>query len=74
MSEYLLEQAPIKTITARRLWELAKEDATLDVLKGIFDIEQGYRVVAQGGPYLMTIEQATKYRAKCDRVLNPTAP
>lgn len=32
MSEYLLEQAPIKTITARRLWELAKENAVLTPL------------------------------------------
>ena len=70
----VLQTPPTKTITAARLWELTKEDATLDVLTGIFDIEQGYRVNAQGGPYLMTIEQATKYKAKCDRVLNPTAP
>lgn len=61
----VLKTPPTKTITARRLWELAKEDATLDVLTGIFDIEQAYRVDAQGGPYLMTIDQAAKYRAKC---------
>jgi hypothetical protein len=64
MSEYLLEQAPIKTITARRLWELAKENAVLTPLYHQLGDLQAYRIDAQAGPYLMTAYEVSLYRDK----------
>ena len=69
MSEYLLEQTPTKTITARRLWEMVKENAVLLPLYHQLGDLQAYRIDAHGGPYLMTSEQADRYRAKC--IANP---
>jgi hypothetical protein len=64
MSEYLLEQTPTKIITARRLWELVKENAILLPLFHQLGDLQAYRVDAQGGPYLMTAYEVSLYRDK----------
>ena len=64
MSEYLLEQTPTKTITARRLWEMVKENAVLLPLYHQLGDLQAYRIDAQGGPYLMTAYEVSLYRDK----------
>jgi hypothetical protein len=69
MEEDILKQAPKKFINARRLWELARHNAVLLPLTHQWNELQGYRVDARYGPYLMTSEQADRYRAKC--IANP---
>ena len=64
MSEYLLEQTPTKTITARRLWEMVKENAVLLPLYHQLGELQAYRIDAYGGPYLMTAYEVSLYRDK----------
>ena len=64
MSEYLLEQTPTKIITARRLWEMVKENAVLLPLYHQLGDLQAYRVDAHGGPYLMTAYEVSLYRDK----------
>ena len=75
MSEYLLEQTPTKTITARRLWEMVKENAVLLPLYHQLGDLQAYRVDAHGGPYLMTAYEVSLYRDKFQtRPYTPAKP
>lgn len=66
MEQDILEQSPSHTITARRLWELTRENAVIIPLTHRFNTIQAYRIDAKGGPYLMLTAELTKYREKCD--------
>jgi hypothetical protein len=68
----ILEQTPRRTITARRLWQLARRNAVLIPLTHQWNTVQAYRVDAQGGPYLMLTDEVTAYRAKCLANPDPT--
>jgi hypothetical protein len=60
----LLDHSPTRTITATRLYELTKENATFTPLRHDYSPNpQAYRVDAQGGPYLMLTDEIARYHA-----------